>query len=161
MQGVCDAKCRFIAVSCKHVGSTNDADAFETSGGLKIINLRLALPYHWNGDAAYTGTETMVIPFPGVNLHITFPSKETFNFYHSQLRITIERTFGIFIQRWGIFWKQSKYKLKLIMEIVHACCRLHNFFCIDRILVLNKISTSGLYHQRSHHRGNNNNNNNN
>ena len=28
MQALCDAKCRFLAVTCKHVGSTNDAVAY-------------------------------------------------------------------------------------------------------------------------------------
>jgi hypothetical protein len=98
VQAVCDANCKVIAFCCKHSGSTNDCQAFETSG-LKALNRLLPFPYHWNGDAAYTLTESMMIPYPGVNLHETDPDKEWFNFWHSQIRITIERTFGIFIQR--------------------------------------------------------------
>ena len=129
MQATCDSNVKFGIVSAKHVGSTNDAEAFETSK-LKETNESLPFPYHWNGDPAYVLTETMMIPFPGVNLHIVTPSKEWFNFWHSQVRITIERCFGIFIARWGIFWVDLKYDIDTIFEIIHACCRLHNF-CID------------------------------
>lgn len=74
-----------------------------------------------------------MVPFSGVNLGDTDPPKEWFNFWHSQLRINIECAFGIFISRWGIFWKNLRYKTRQIIAIVHACCRLHNF-CIDRNL---------------------------
>lgn len=132
MQGVCDANCEFIAMSCKHVGSTNDAVAFET-GSLKKLCENQQYPYHWNGDNAYTLSETMMIPFPGVNLSVNDVLKESFNFWHSQLRITIERTFGIFVQRFGIFWAPLKFNLLRVIAIVHACCRLHNF-CVRRSL---------------------------
>ena len=104
MQGVCDARCRFLAVTCKHVGSTNDAVAFSQCS-LKDLCEAQIFPYHWNGDNAYTSSESMMIPYPGANLSITYPTREWFNFWHSQVRITFERTFGIFIQRWGIFWE--------------------------------------------------------
>lgn len=132
MQGVCDSKCRFIAVTCKHVGSTNDAVAFAQCS-LKSLCEAQTFPYHWNGDNAYTSSESMMIPYPGTNLSVTHPTREWFNFWHSQVRITIERTFGIFIQRWGIFWQPLKFNLKNSVAIVHACCRLHNF-CINRNL---------------------------
>ena len=132
MQGVCDAQCRFLAVTCKHVGSTNDAVAY-VQGSLKELCESQQFPYHWNGDNAYTLSESMMIPFPGTNLSVSHPCKEWFNFWHSQVRITIERTFGIFVQRWGIFWQPLKFSLSNCIKIVHACCRLHNF-CINRNL---------------------------
>jgi hypothetical protein len=131
-QGVCDANCKFIGFTCKHVGSTNDAEAYETCS-LKHFCESLPFPYHWNGDPAYTLSESMMIPFSGVNLHITDACKEWFNFWHSQVRITIERCFGIFIQRWGIFWQALKFDLHNVFAIIEACCRLHNF-CINQKL---------------------------
>lgn len=91
-----------------------------------LVSLLKPFPYHWIGDNAYALTETMMIPFAGSNLHLENPPEEWFNFWQSQLRITIERTFGIFIRRWGIFWKPLSYSLKHNMAIIHACCRLHN-----------------------------------
>jgi len=126
MQGVCDSNLLFIAVTAKHVGSTFDGEAFETSS-LKDICTSVPFPFHWLGDAAYTLSQWMMIPWPGTNLHTTSMEKESFNFWHSQLRITIERCFGVFIARWGIFWHPMKKDLKTVFTIIHACCRLHNF----------------------------------
>jgi hypothetical protein len=129
MQGVCDARTRFIAVTMKHVGCTNDSEAFQTSSLSTTCN-SLPFPYHWNGDNAYTLSQTMMIPFPGKNLNVIAPYQEAFNFYHSQIRIHIERCFGIFVRRWGILWKALEYDLSFQFEIVHCLCRLHNY-CID------------------------------
>jgi len=74
-------------------------------------------------------------PYEGLNLSAYDPSKDSFNFYHSRLRITIERCFGIFIQRFGIFWKPLRFSLKIIMKIIEAACRLHNF-CLRRRIPL-------------------------
>jgi len=71
--------------------------------------------------------ETLMIPYRGIMLHVVFPSKEALNYFHSELRITIERCFGIFVRRWGIFWRALSFDVGFVAEIVHACCRLHNF----------------------------------
>lgn len=71
----------------------------------------------------------MMIPFSGIN-HEREPELEAFNFWHSQIRITIERCFGVFIRRWGIFAKANRYDLSFFFEIVHAAGRLHNL-CIN------------------------------
>jgi hypothetical protein len=129
LQVVCDAHCKIIGFSCQHTGSTNDIVAFESSN-LKHLNEKLSFPYHWNGDGAYRGTEFMMTPFEGTKLSITDPDLDSFNFYHSQIRITVERCFGMLIQRFGIFWSEMKYEVKFIVEIVHCCIRLHNM-CVD------------------------------
>eukprot|EP01031_Cornospumella_fuschlensis_P031290 gene31290-37817_t len=126
MQAVCDARCRFLAMTCNHVGSTNDGVAFCTSS-LKALCQGQQFPYHWNGDIAYPLLESLHTPYLGLNLHETDPFKESYNYFHSELRITIERCFGMFVRRWGIFHKALEYDLSFVTEIVHACCRLHNF----------------------------------
>ena len=143
MQGVCQSDLRFIAVTCKHVGCTNDAIAFETSS-LRDVCLSLPFPYHWIGDNAYTLTDSMIVPYPGQNLHKTHPYLEAFNFYQSQLRITVECAFGVLVRRWGILWKAMEYDLDFQFEIVHACCRLHNFCISRRLLAFNIISAPPL-----------------
>jgi hypothetical protein len=119
MQGVCASDETFSAEVCKHVGSTNDADCFETCS-LKEKNEFLPFPYHWNGDPAYTLTEQLMVPFPGINLHIHAPLQESFNFWHSQVRILIERVFGMFIQCWGIFWVTSRLDLSFFWKLYTA-----------------------------------------
>ena len=123
MQAVCDANMMFTAVSCMHVGSTNDGDAFHTAP-MRKLNESLPFPYHWNGDLAYILTEFLMSPYSGANLS---EYEDSFNFYHSQIRILIECTFGIFISRWGIFWQPLKFALKMSLAIVHCAVRLHNF----------------------------------
>jgi hypothetical protein len=141
MQAVCDANCLFTAVSLKHVGSTNDFVSFQNSS-LSQIAASLPPLFHWVGDAAYVDSKSMIIPFPGVNLHTTHPPKDWFNFWHSQIRITIERTFGIFVARWGIFWKCIEYPLDKTVAIVEACCRLHNFAVKQNVSIINNIPDS-------------------
>lgn len=137
VQAVCDADCKFIAISIMHAGSVNDSEAFSTCSLSELCSSQ-EFPFCWNGDNAYPLSETMMIPFPGVNLHIISPENESFNFYHSQLRITIERCFGQFIRRWGIFWKALEFSLKHCSQIIHACARLHNLCVTYRLpFVLN------------------------
>lgn len=88
MQGVCDADTIFLAATCKHVGSTNDVTAFETSSLLEL-NQSQPFPFHWGGDGAYSPSSTMVVPFSGINLHEHARDLDSFNFWLGQLRITI------------------------------------------------------------------------
>ena len=100
MQAACDAKCRFLLVTCQHTGCCADEEAFQSSS-LKDIVLAHIFPFHRLADNAYSLTNFLSIPYAGVD-HLSEPEKEAFNFYHSQLRISIERAFGIFIRRFGI-----------------------------------------------------------
>ena len=134
MQAVCDSNCVIQLVTCRHVGSTNDIVAFGQSS-LKDVCNSLFPPYHWVGDAAYISGPNMMVPFDGTNLHVTNPPKDWFNFWHSQIRITIERCFGIFVRRWGIFWRPLEYNLVHVVQIVEACCRLHNFLTKRKVPV--------------------------
>lgn len=98
----------------------------------------LPFPFHWVGDAAYVDSPSMMTPYPGIKLHETNPPKDWFNFWQSQLRITIERTFGIFIGRWGILWKPLRFNLKNTIKILETLCRLHNFAINRGIPILNR-----------------------
>jgi hypothetical protein len=138
MQAVCDANCLYRAVSLRHVGSTNDFVAFQDSS-LPQIAASLPPLYHWVGDAAYVDSAFMITPYIGINLHITHPPKDWFNYWQSQIRITIERCFGIFVARWGIFWQPLQYKLEDIVEIVQACCRLHNFATKHQLPIIHEV----------------------
>jgi hypothetical protein len=67
-------------------------------------------------------------PFKSVKSGI----KDTFNFYHSQLRINIECAFGMFVGRWGILRKAlpKSMGLRKIAALTVCLCRLHNFCLI-------------------------------
>lgn len=53
-----------------------------------------------------------------------------YNFYLSQLRITIEQSFGILVRRWGVLWRPMECKFNKTPHVAMCCMRLHNF-CID------------------------------
>jgi len=123
MQGVCDAQCRFIGFSCNTPGSTNDYVAYRHSFVYGLWP-DLPSPFYYLGDCAYPLSPFCVTPFIGTSLSV---ADDAFNFYHSQLRITIERAFGIFVGVFGTFHTPLTCSVSTTCEIVEACVRLHNF----------------------------------
>ena len=55
------------------------------------------------------------------------------NFYQSQLRITIERAFGVLVHRWSILRGPLNIPLFKVVPLVQSLCKLHNY-CIDERL---------------------------
>jgi DDE superfamily endonuclease len=81
------------------------------------------------GDLAYVNTSYMATPFKSVRSG----TKDDYNFFHSQLRITIECAFGMLVNRWGILRRPlpAKFSLNRALLLVMTLCRLHNY-CIDK-----------------------------
>jgi hypothetical protein len=80
-------------------GSTSDCLAFK--GVLLFQKLDegiLAPGLCIFGDKAYLNTPNMATPYAAVS----GGTKDAYNFYHSQLRIRIECTFGMLTHRWAI-----------------------------------------------------------
>lgn len=78
-------------------------------------------------DDAYPCSNSLLTPWPGTKLPL---DKDSFNFYQSSLRITVECAFGQFVNRWGVFWRALRFPIALSSKVVLACMRLHNF-CAD------------------------------
>jgi hypothetical protein len=80
------------------------------------------------GDNAYLNTPFMASPYSGT----TGATKDTYNFYHSQLQIQIECAFGILTKRWAILWSAIpvNIRIKKTVALVVALAKLHNF-CIN------------------------------
>lgn len=51
-----------LAASCKVVGSTNHYNPFENSNLCRMCKEQL-FQSHWNGDNAYTLSESLMIPY--------------------------------------------------------------------------------------------------
>jgi hypothetical protein len=113
VQVVCDADMNILAITCMHVGSTHDNDAF-TTRSLVDLCCNQSFPYHWFGDSAYGLMPTLMTPF--LNVQHSDSPKEWFNLYHSQRRIVVERVFGVLMRRWGIFWKPFEFQLANIFD---------------------------------------------
>ncbi|KAL7532194.1 hypothetical protein ACHAXR_006360, partial [Thalassiosira sp. AJA248-18] len=129
MQAVCNHKKQFLDVSILYGASSSDHLSFEVS---ELRQKKLGRPGFLAeglclfGDNAYVNSKFMATPYPNVGSN---REKDAYNFYHSQLRITVEGTFGLLINRWGFLRKKApqQYTVKKTMSAVSAMCRLHNF----------------------------------
>ena len=131
MQAICDANRRFVDVYVGHPGSASDYTMWLESPVRKLIEKTpgfLCPGLVIYGDNAYVNTMTTVSPFKAVSSG----PKDAFNFYHSQLRITIEGAFGSLVHRWGCLRKPlpMNFRVSKMSRLVVALCKLHNF-CID------------------------------
>jgi len=127
-QAVSDARGRFLDFSIVYPGSTSDCFAFE---GMDLYTRREEGLLHRDlclfGDNAYLNSIYMATPYESAT-----GVKDSYNFFHSQLRIRVECAFGMFTQRWGILRQIIPKNISLRRTIAMVIClaKLHNF-CID------------------------------
>jgi hypothetical protein len=150
MQGVCDASCRFIGLSCNTAGSTSDYVAFRHANFYGHWP-KLPAPYMYLGDCAYPLSPYCITPFVGTVLP---EEQDVFNFYHSQLRITVERAFGIFVNVFGIFRSHLIYKIANCCDVIEACVRLHNMRINEDCQVVTRQSSNGAVFRECYDRSN-------
>jgi hypothetical protein len=135
MQATCDHHKRFLDIYLKHPASTSDYLSFCSSPLFcKLEEAGFMKPgLCIFGDNAYCNTPYMATPYKGAA--VKDGSKDAYNFFHSNCRITIECAFGMLVHRWGILCKPMSTKLPVskVTAIVRCLCRLHNF-CIDERL---------------------------
>ena len=124
-QAVCDANLKFLFFGVVSPGSTNDNVSYTYTGNLRDIVEGLTTGNFLVGDAAYTVTEHLLIPFIGSQRDNK--KNDTFNFYLSQLRIRIEMAFGLLVNKFRILKQPLPYRLNKNSKIVMVCARLHNF----------------------------------
>mmetsp|Transcript_12874 Transcript_12874/g.14522 ORF Transcript_12874/g.14522 Transcript_12874/m.14522 type:complete len:181 (+) Transcript_12874:104-646(+) len=78
------------------------------------------------GDAAYTLSEQLLIPFTGTQRHNV--NNDSFNYHLSQLRIRVEMAFGRLVNKFRILNRKLECKTnKANARISLACAHLHNF----------------------------------
>ncbi len=111
-------------------GSTSDCLAFEGSNLYKRLERGLLLDgICLFGDNAYLNSQYMATPYK----NISNASRDSYNYYNSQLRICVEFAFGMFTNRWRFLCALLPIGLSITRSIalVNALAKLHNF-CIDR-----------------------------
>ena len=93
MQAVCNGHHRFTSVSVLHPASASDYLAFVASSLYQQLTEGSGLPegYCLYGDNAYVNESYMAVPFP----NISSGPRDAYNYYHSQVHINIECTFGV------------------------------------------------------------------
>lgn len=125
VQAAVSADYRFTFVSATHAGGTHDSTAFQASSlHTMIVNKQLPRWAVVVADDAYQNNLNVVTPYSGRNLS---RQKDSFNFYHSSCRMTVEQVFGMLVSRFGIFWGQIRMNLETATMIIGVTCKLHNF----------------------------------
>jgi hypothetical protein len=136
MQAICDDQLRFIFIDLSWPGSTADYMAWVTC--CLCHNIENSMSSHMPkikkgftliGDNAYVKLEYMAVPIKACKTEV----EDAYNFYQSQLRITIECAFGVLVHRCSIFRGPLNVPLFKVVPIVHSLCKLHNF-CINERL---------------------------
>lgn len=128
-QAVCDVRGRILDISVLYPGSTSDCLAFEGMSLFQKLEHGILAPgLCLFGDNAYINTPFMATPYPAVS----GGTQDYYNFYHSQLRIRIECTFGMLTHRWSILRSAipMKVTVRKTVALVLALAKLHNY-CID------------------------------
>jgi hypothetical protein len=141
VQACCDAQLRFTGAHIDSPGSEPDGTCWAMSSTARRTEEAQARgdltdedgqqKFYWFGDAAYRAMPYFVTPFGNCK----FPdTKDAFDYYHSKVRQTIERAFGVLVRRWGILWRDLACSLRNNVRIVAACMKLHNFCITQRLL---------------------------
>ena len=145
----CDAQRRVTYLSIMCPGATPDILA-HIAGPLHAAILAGRVDKKWQfiGDAAFP-TEyeqhpaAFLIPFTrsGLRDALTRVDRDSFNFYHSQLRIVIECVFGMLVNKFRVLSRALETtSLKRAVLTFRACCALHNFIINDRLTGNNNVS---------------------
>lgn len=82
------------------------------------------LPHVLAGDEAYGLSPNLLRPYGGRNLTI---QKRIFNSRLTRARRYVECAFGILSNKWRIFHRPLNVNTDFAVDIVKACCVLHNY----------------------------------
>jgi hypothetical protein len=139
VQAMCDGNCQFTYVNIASPGGNNDILAYRRSkisynfvDKLGDLETEFDEKYYIVADNAYPLSSNLLVPFrrshiediPNIGQH-----QMTYNFYLSQNRIRIEMAFGMLVNKFRIFKRESQHSIKNTSSIIQACMKLHNF-CI-------------------------------
>ena len=128
-QAVCDVRGRILDISIMYPGSSSDILAFEGMSLFHKLEEGILAPgLCLFGDNAYLNTPYMATPYAAVS----GGTKDSYNFYHSQLRIRIECTFGMLTHRWAVLRSAIPMNITIqkTVALVMALAKLHNY-CIN------------------------------
>ena len=137
---VCDSNYCFSYIDIGSYGKDCDSTIFKRSSFYKSLqsgNLNIPkpkflpnestieMPFMFVADEAFGLSETVLRPYAGRMLPTK--KKRIFNYRLSRARRYIECTFGILSNKWRIFHRPLNVSKDLAIDIVKACCVLHNF----------------------------------
>lgn len=135
---ICDSNYMFTFVDIGSYGRHCDSTIFKESifytklqqktlnipPSRKIIQKGNSMPYVFVGDEAFSLSENLLRPYGGNNLSL---SKRIFNYRLVRARRYIECSFGVLANKWRIFHRPLNVSTVFAIDIVKACCILHNY----------------------------------
>lgn len=134
---VCDAE--FVAINVGADGKESDSTVFKDSMFYQALqknqlnvpekclissSRQESMPFVLVGDEAFGLSEHIMRPYGRKKLSV---QKRIFNYRLSRARRFIECTFGILANKWRIFHRPLNVKRSFAIDIIKACCILHNY----------------------------------
>lgn len=135
LQGVCDAKKRFLDVCVGSPSRIHDSRVFSLSPLSDELPGICQGKFHLLGDAAYPLREYLLTPFKDYG-NLSYKDRN-YNRKHSQTRVKIENSFGLLKQRFRQLTRLDFFHVERMCKFVIACCTLHNM-CIDQNDILDE-----------------------
>lgn len=129
VQAVCDHAYRFLWLGVHGPGGCSDLVCYQRSSISTMVD-ELPPSSYIIGDNAYPVSEHLLTPFSGSQKENVW--NDSFNFYLSQVRIKIEQTFGIFLNRWGLFQRPLGMRLRTVPLLILSVAKVHNFVMNER-----------------------------
>ncbi|XP_049880389.1 uncharacterized protein LOC126376875 [Pectinophora gossypiella] len=135
---IVDSKYRFIYVDIGAYGKESDSTIFHntklydllmrgdlpTPKSRPLPGFQEPVPYVFVGDEAFSISNNVMRPYSGKHLSV---KQRVFNYRLSRARRYVECTFGILANKWRIFHRPINVSYDFAIDIVKACCILHNF----------------------------------
>ena len=123
-----DADLRFLSVSMSCYSSSHDSTLFSCSTmGHLVAEGGLDKKWLIVGDDAFVCRGNVITPY---TKHSLSAPQRNYNYFLSMLRQVVERAFGLWKWKWGIFWRPLCISEGNIKTVIECTCRLHNY-CID------------------------------
>ncbi|XP_023935468.2 uncharacterized protein LOC112043965 [Bicyclus anynana] len=135
---IVDSKYRFIYVDIGAYGKESDSTIFHntklydllmrgdlpTPTSRPLPGFQEPVPFVFVGDEAFSISNNVMRPYSGKHLSV---KQRVFNYRLSRARRYVECTFGILANKWRIFHRPINVSYDFAIDIVKACCILHNF----------------------------------
>ena len=123
MQAAVGADYKFNCVYSRNSRNTHDSTAFQEKKLHSLLD-RKGFPIWANiaADDTYCVSNYILAPYSEYNL---IQEQNSFNFYLSLGRITVEQAFSRLKQRFGIFWSALKCSVAQSSLVVVVACKLH------------------------------------
>lgn len=125
----CDGDLNIMSVEATHVASTNDAGMYASSDVHNAIFNEQRLPdwAHVVLDEAFGCTDQELVSWAQGSKKALSTEKDAFNYFLSKQRQSVERVFGVMVNRFGILWRPMSFSFDRYKLILVVLCRFELF----------------------------------